>query len=87
MVKLRSKSERWAADATGKIDARLIPLGQRLIDQADLDEHHRDYRLRDILGRNWWPNMIRMASKNPERTQFLWQYLIENRKMPGFYKP
>ncbi|WP_299259728.1 hypothetical protein [uncultured Kushneria sp.] len=80
----RTNSERWAADATGKMPGDLILLGQRLIEQAELDARHRDNRLRDILGDNWWGNMIKMASRNPDRSKQLWRHLIERRSMPSW---
>ncbi|ARS51491.1 hypothetical protein [Kushneria konosiri] len=82
----RSNAERWAADASTKMPGELILIGKRLIDQTELDTKHRDYRLRDILGRNWWANMIRMGSRNPGRTEQLWRHLIERRCMPPWIK-
>lgn len=82
----RSNADRWAADATSKVPGELILVGMRLIDQAELDARHRDYRLRDILGRNWWSTMIRMGSSNPGRTEQLWRHLIEKRSMPPWIK-
>ena len=78
----RSNADRWAADAAGRVRGEVILVGMRLIDQAELDARHRDYRLRDILGRNWWANMIRMGSRNPDRSRHLWQHLIERRRLP-----
>lgn len=78
----RSNAERWGADAETKMPVQLILIGKRLIEQAELDARYQDFRLRDILGHNWWANMIRMGSKSPGRTEQLWRHLIERRSMP-----
>ena len=80
----RSNADRWAADASTKMPGGLILIGKRLIEQAELDARYRDFRLRDILGHNWWGTMIRMGSRNPGRPEQLWRYLIERRSMPAW---